>query len=79
MQVVGKSELVSGTYEGRKWSHRKLYCVYSDPSQKGVQGQIAECFKIAEGVSDLSNVGVGRNIDVEFNKFGRISAVKPLV
>lgn len=76
MKVVGKTDLRSGEFEGRKWAHRKLYVVHPDGQINGLEGEVAEALKIPENVSTLSDVSIGRNIDVEFNRYGKVSAIR---
>lgn len=75
MKVVGKTGLKRGTFEGREWSHVKLYVVHYDPTVNDLQGEVAECLKVPEKIN-LNGLNPGDTIDVEFNRYGKVSDVQ---
>lgn len=71
--VVGVARTMSqGEFEGFKYANRSLYVRYA---VQGVEGEVAERFKIPDRISDLSNVHVGDVVDVQFNRFGKVVSV----
>lgn len=71
--VVGVArKMTEGEYQGFQYSNRSLYVRYN---VSGVEGEVAERFKIPDRVSDLSDVHVGDHVNVEFNRFGKVVSV----
>ena len=73
--VVGIGKLVKGNYQGYDYMLRPLYVSYKDPS-KVEDGLCTERFKVPDHVSDLKGIVVGSEIDVSFNRWGKIIDVK---
>lgn len=71
--VVGIARKVTeGEYQGFNYANRSLYVNYS---VSGVEGEVAERFKIPDRISDLSGIHVGDVVNVEFNRFGKVVSV----
>lgn len=71
--VVGIArKMTEGEYQGFQYKNRSLYVRYP---VSGIEGEVAERFKIPDHVSDLSGVHVGDNVNVEFNRFGKVVSV----
>lgn len=75
VHVEGIGKLSEGEYNGRPYSHRTIYVSYED-KQFVPAGVCVERFKVSTAVNDLSGVSVGDDLDVSFNRFGRIIDVK---
>ena len=75
MTVVGKTGVRRGTFQGREWSHVKLYVTHEDPTINDLNGDVAECLKIPEKIN-INGLNPGDTIDVEFNRFGKVSVVE---
>lgn len=73
VKVVGKSDLKSGTFEGKDWAHRKLYVIHKSA---GVTGMECETYKIKPEISDLAEVMPNDNVEVVFDSRGRVQDIK---
>lgn len=73
--VKGVGKLREGEFNGVHYKHRLLYVTYTD-NAVCEQGECVERFKVPDRVNDLSSVSVGSEVDVVFNRFGRIVDVR---
>lgn len=65
----------SGEYEGRKWSHTKLYVLSED---KNVTGYKAEYLKVPDDVSIPAFSKLPCNIECGFDRYGNVARVELL-
>lgn len=75
VSVVGIGKLVEGNYQGYDYKHRALYVSYSDPARIE-NGLCTERFKVPDHVSNLKGITIGSEVDVVFNRYGKIIDVK---
>lgn len=75
VHVEGIGRLSEGEYNGRQYSTRTLFVSYED-SARVSSGKCVERFKVSSSVSDLSDIKVDSDVDVQFNRYGRIIDVK---
>lgn len=71
--VVGIGPLQTGTYQNFNYANRSVYVEYP---VKGVDGLVAERFKVPDRISTLEGIRPGDSINVDFNRFGRIDSIR---
>lgn len=71
-KVVGVQKC-SGKYEGKDWSHTKLFVLSED---KNVTGYRAEFLKVPDDVSLPAFPKLPCNISVNFNRYGNVAQVE---
>ena len=69
--VVGKRKC-EGEYEGRAYSHCKLFTI-SDEVFDGLVGQVVESLKVP--MRYFEEVDVGDNVSVNYNRYGKVADV----
>lgn len=71
MKVVG-IERKKGTYEGREYDNIVLTCLAPYPEKKEALGQFAETVKVKYLVFEETDIDIGDDITVNYNKFGQV-------
>lgn len=64
----------TGEYNGVKYDNFNLHCTV-DAVGENVEGVLTEVIKIKASTFYSSNIGLGDQIDVSYDKFGRIKDV----
>lgn len=72
VKVVGVRKC-SGEYQGKKWSHTKLYCLTED---KNVTGYKAEFFKVPDDVSIPAFPSMPCIVSLSFDRFGNVALIE---
>lgn len=71
MKVIG-IERKKGNYEGREYDNIVLTCTTPYPEEKEATGYFSDTVKVKYVVFEESEIDIGDEISVYYNKFGQV-------
>lgn len=72
-KLIGKTSVLSGEWEGRPWTHKKLFVTYPKPEFRELTGDFMEILKVPIHVDIPGNPG--DMIDVHFTRYNKVDRV----
>lgn len=76
VKMIGMTDVRSGEFDGRRWSHRKLYVTYPDPNVADLTGEICEPMKIAPNIDVPGKPG--DMLEITFGRRDRVESIRKI-